>query len=617
MPTAVVPAALAAGKDRWKAVIRQVTTDPSRSARLSLAKLAGDAGDTRLAAIAASMLHDQDEPVALAAERSLVALSLSGWVQSLAQTPLRAFLTTDPHPELARGLAVGLDGTLEELLVEAAHAANSFGEHRRRAAVLSALILADRATLRGKGPGATAIKAWLQNTEHTSQAAARSILRWSRIPITRLRALEWLGNDHFSAAASDRLVKAQSLLEHELVLSQAHLLRRPLRLAVAARLKLQAKAPAATSVPKLRSAFDAPLPPSSAAGHLSPPARLGVIAFAQSLSAPAQHRLAVLTAFLADPIPSIRHAAMRAVPTQGLADFCFDAHEHVARSAMLSWSSAGAGLAAQPGPLPADRARLLSLLARSPHEAVRTWADQDLTAAPDPQSATRAGRLAALHSLATNRSAFLAKLRAALADDQLALQALMLARALRLVADLEPQILALTQPGTPPRLLATAVAALTEVGTREAATAAAHLLDHANDRVRANAVETLGHRRARSPSAAPTLSTLAELKSDPNHRVRANAIRIVAGDAIHDELTGILTDSRPMHRLAGMWLAGRTLPSRIRAGDFRPELLARISESARFDDDPRVRVRAAACSQRLTADLRYIWRSAPQEHHAQ
>ena len=87
IPMPVIPAALAAGENRWQDVIRQVATDPSRLPRLSLAKLAGDAGDARLSALAASMLLDQDPDVAHAAERALVTLALSVLRQDVALQP--------------------------------------------------------------------------------------------------------------------------------------------------------------------------------------------------------------------------------------------------------------------------------------------------------------------------------------------------------------------------------------------------------------------------------------------------------------------------------------------------------------------------------------------------
>src|SRR3954470_1833161 len=86
IPSSVVPAAIAAGKDRWKAVIRQVTTDPSRFTQISLAKLTADSRDVELAPLAAAMLHDNDDQVAQSAERSLLRLCLTQWRQDLAQT---------------------------------------------------------------------------------------------------------------------------------------------------------------------------------------------------------------------------------------------------------------------------------------------------------------------------------------------------------------------------------------------------------------------------------------------------------------------------------------------------------------------------------------------------
>jgi HEAT repeat protein len=269
------------------------------------------------------------------------------------------------------------------------------------------------------------------------------------------------------------------------------------------------------------------------------------------------------------------------------------------------------------GPWSDGEHRTLSLLARSPHETVRAWAAQDLDLAPDPAATTIAGRLAARRLLAQDRRAFLETLRAALTNEDQAPQALAQVRALGLAAELEPELLDLARPGRSPRLLATAIAALGEARRESAVAAAAPLLEHGNDRVRANAVETIGH-----AGPAANLHAIIELKADPHHRVRANATRAEFLAAIaarspepdlHQELTRMLTDTRAMHRLAGLWLAGRTLPLKLRAGEVKPELAARIAEAARVDDDPRVRVRAAACSQRLGAELRLIWRNSRSE----
>src|SRR6185369_2918686 len=114
IPTSIVPAAIAAGKDRWQAVIRQLTIEPSRSARFSLAKLCGDVGDANLAGLAAGMLLDQDEEVAQAAEKSLVTLALSLVVRDLVNTTASAFLAEDSG--LTQALTVGFTGEADQLL---------------------------------------------------------------------------------------------------------------------------------------------------------------------------------------------------------------------------------------------------------------------------------------------------------------------------------------------------------------------------------------------------------------------------------------------------------------------------------------------------------------------
>ncbi len=637
IPASVIPAALAAGENRWQDVIRQVATDPSRLPRLSLAKLAGDTGDSRLGFAAASMLFDQDEQVAHGAERALVTLCLSLLRQDIASSSACRYLALDPDVSLlGRGLVLGLSGEPDELCAQVSQAAINYGEHRRRAPILGAIILADRARLRTTRPGAVALRTWLANESHPSQAPLRTVLRWSRMPVARLRALEWLGQEHLAGAAGERLQKAHSLIEHELVLAQAHLLTRPARAVRAGRIKLQAKGlpqgQPKTAVPVRRpgrrpSAVEGPIPGSSALRHLSPAARLGLRPFLGSFNASAPLRRAGFEPFLSDSIPAIRHSAVRAMPTSGLADFCFDENAQVARTAFLSWSSAGAGLAQAATGHSAEDRRVLSLLSRSRHESIAGWAKQDLDWMQDPEQSRLAGglagRLAARRLLAADRPKYVSLLRGGLSRGKDALGTLLLVRALELTAELEPEVVALTEAGTEPRLLATAIAALGDVGNTAAIAAATRLLGHPDDRVRANAVESLGQR-----TGADRPAIITELKSDSNHRVRANAIRaeILAEPAgairtpgFGRELTQILSDTRPMHRLAGLWLAGRTLTGvgRARAGDRWPELVARISEVARFDDEPRVRARAASCAQRLAAELRLSWRTTyPMATHA-
>ena len=92
---------------------------------------------------------------------------------------------------------------------------------------------------------------------------------------------------------------------------------------------------------------------------------------------------------------------------------------------------------------------------------------------------------------------------------------------------------------------------------------------------------------------------LMELKSDPDHRVRANVLRaalrepMLAGRA-RSEMLAMLEDARDMHRLAAVWLAGRT--PRLSEGE---EVAARIGVLACGDASEHVRARARAVEMRM------------------
>jgi hypothetical protein len=612
IPTAVIPAALAAGENRWQDVIRQVATDPSRLPRLSLAKLAADAGDAQLSALAASMLFDLDEEVAQGAERALVTLALSLLRQDVALTTCASYLIEEPEISGGRGLVLGLSGNPDELCSQLTQAAMNYGEHRRRAPILGALVAADRARLRSKKPGAAGMRAWLNNGAHPSQGALRSVLRWTRKPVARLRALEWLHLEHLSTPAGERLLKAHKLIEHEFVLANSHLLARPARAGVAGKLKLEPKPLAkhtGKGPPRLPDLAEGAAPTTAALRQLSPTARVRVPLFLGAFSAAAPFCAKALGPYLSDPVPYVRHAAVRSATVSLVTDFCFDDDRRVARTAFLGWSAAGAASPTKSAAISDGDRRVLSLLARSPHASIRAWAEQDLGVACDWLTPSLAGRLAARREMAADRPAFVERLRAALSRDGEVLAGLALVRSLNLAAELETDLIGLTEAGPQPRLLATAIAALSPLSTEATRSAITRHITHPNDRVRANAVEALG---VHCPS-------IVELKADLNHRVRTNTIRAEflatiggGGPALAAELTQLLTDARPMHRLAGLWLAARTLPRAGRAavGDDWPQLVARIGEAARFDDDPRIRARAAACAYRLAAHTRLAWRES-------
>jgi HEAT repeat protein len=608
----VAQAVLAVGEDRWASVLPRLSTDPSTPVRLSLAALVGDAGDTRVSYLLSGMLHDQDKDVRDQAEQSLLLMALSVLRQELAANPGTARYVSNATPtHLRRVVHVGLRGPLDELYEHVAEAAMTIGEHRRRGPVLAALVLASRQHLRSDGDGAAALRAWLANEHHPSQSVLRSVIRWSRVPVARLRALELLSREHLAIACLNRLLRSQSLLDHELVLANAHLLTRPRRSA-----KLAGSKPTLPRPPRAkgRGEDESTLPAAGAVRQLSEDARRGLPRFVMALPIGVAARQTAIAPLLSDESPVVRHAACRVTPAAGLEDYCFDRDERVACSAFLRWSNAGAGVER------ATDARLLGLLSRSPHARLRTWASQERTQCEEGVG-TVAGRLAMRRIMAADRAAYVEGVRRRLrsGDSGPAFTALAEVRALGIVHEFEGDVLALAAGDGDVRVLATAAAALGHLSGPRAAELARRLTAHADARVRANAVEALARLTRRGVDPARKLSGLeeviVELKSDAHHRVRANAIRAglleACGGVDAAGLAHMLMDERPMHRVAGVWVAGRVLatPTRTPLSEKLPEFIARIGELARHDEDERVRTRARACEQRLGAALRAAWKS--------
>jgi hypothetical protein len=572
---------------------------------LSLATLVGDAGDTRLSGIAAGMLHDQDAAVGEQAERALIMLALAVLrEESLDDPALAPLISSIPAQPLVIVAARGLKGTHDELCLHLAEAATTFSEHRRRGPIIAAVLIGGRERVRGAGPGARALRSWLRASQHPSHSVLRSVLRWSKAPLARLRALEWLSSDGLAIACADRLMRGRSLLEHELVLRDAHLMARPRRQArvAGAKLMVPGRKPA-------RGGGDAEesVPSSGALRRLSPAARRGLPGFLAGLGVPPKPRWTALEALLSDDDPCVRYAAMKAAPSAGLVEFCFDRDPRIARGAFLRSSVAGAAGVTAGG----IGARGLGLMARLPHAELRAWSAQEPTGAPGPASVL--GRLALRRAMRDDRHAMIEQLQGALTskEPRKVLEALGQVRVLGLVEDLAGHILKVAAgESTDPRVIATAVALLAWVQSPRAAEVALARLSYTDPRVRANAVEALGRINRRTPQSRPQPHPAAfiEAKDDPHHRVRANALRGSWGSGCVEDLATMLGDERPMHRLAATWVAQRLLPGGdARLGDRWSELTARVSELARFDEDPRVKARAAACARRCETNLRATW----------
>jgi HEAT repeat protein len=554
LPPDLRQVALAIGAGRWSGVCGPIVTHPLACARRSLAVLARDAGDANLAPCLPTLLLDADRGVVQEAERTLVVLAVAA--SEGAQTAAGV-------PSLPEG-----DDTVCGAVAEAVSA---YSEHRRRGALIAGVALASRRMMhrarRGVAtPGAARLAQLLDSPSPELRAGLASVVASSRLPQATARAVEWAGRAPFAEAAQRRFVGDGP---HPAPLGEAaHLLTHPARVRACGRARRGRERPGE--------------PPDRAASvsDLSPAQRRGLCRAAYAGALPDPGR--ILALMMADAQATVRHAAARAAEADLLRDFCLDPDERVATSALLRLEAKRA--------LSHAGARWVALLARSPHPRVRAVALAN--------SAHVADRRTLLADPAATRDAVLRDL----VHHDAAVQASALTRARRwgLAPDLiEPLAQLAAEPvGSDPareRVVASAIAALGEAGTPEAMRHAARGLSAPQPRIRANALDAVTRRGRTLWDRA----VLAELKSDPHHRVRGAALRaIFAGgeDQQRSDLMRMLADDRPEHRLAAVWVASRTPASAGWDG-----LSAVIAGLAQGDPDPRVRRRADTVRLRFLA----------------
>jgi len=609
---------LVAGRGRLGAAGAELARSADACDRSGVCELALEAGELSLAPVLAGLFEDQEASVAASAERALVRL---------------AFLGSGLDPETGESAAVPArdDGEpaadeIDSLRRSIAAVVGSAARERRRGVLVGAMALigpADVAAARaGRG---NVLAAMLLSEDAALRTALRNALRWSDGPLARRRALEWLSIEALGASALERLARARSIVEHECVLSRAHLLANPAR---ARRAAMLGRAAGGTESGGSGPAF---VPAPEDVASLSRTARRGLARFVRTTAAVPGVVRHVIEPLTADADAVARHSCTGVAPPTLLADLTLDPDERVARTAMLAWSLVGErGGGAGPRPaLRADagRERLLTRLARSPHESIRALARHEISllAWLDPRSPQ--GRASARRRLMAEPETLLADLRAVLLagepDDRIA--AIQTVRTLCLHAGVERELLGLCEAaadGPRARVAATALAALAELGTDAAARAVTHHVGVADARVRANAVEGVGVLLRTGRDGDSMRSCLVELRDDPQHRARANALRALlarpgsqvearGGVRVYEpaavgSLLAMLADERPEHRLAGAWVAGRVLPfeGAARLGPRWAEVSVRMHELAAGDGDRRVRVRASQCAGLMRAKLR-------------
>jgi HEAT repeat protein len=426
----------------------------------------------------------------------------------------------------------------------------------------------------------------LASADHPAHDALMSMLRVSRLPVARLRSLEWAHIDAASRACVARLARSDSRLDMEMVLGAAHLAMRPSRARGVAEL-----GGGACEVGR-----------ASEASRLTIGARRMLARWSAACGADAPSRERCVLALLHDEDALTRAACVAHAPTGPLLDLAMDEDARVSRSALLAWLDAGEATAkVWRGD---SRRDVLSVLARMPHESVREITRIELR--------TGTGEVCAGRSWERrDPGAFVESLRVALRveEETERVRAITSARRAGVVDALEGALReAHDAPGASERVRASVVAALGDARTPVLRDLLVGALRDDDARVRANAVESLAKRARRQGAGHSRVELKPMLRehgdSRAHHRERANSVRAWiegCGDepgAGAEGLLSMLRDDRAEHRLAASWLAMRVLPAHgpLRLDPLWAELTAVVGESARFDAEPGVRARSARCA---------------------
>ena len=468
-------------------------------------------------------------------------------------------------------------------------AARGFAKHRSLAPVAAALSLADRVRLRSHKP----LAAWLESEARVGSGAVRAALRRGTEEVSWVRALELALSPAWRSACLTKLTGTPNPIQFSEICEVGHLLENPQRAAA------------------LREAFrrlsvSRVLPPASGRSVGAGAARLAWLL--PRANEQVHQRVAL------EPLARLwRAASTTLVPA--------DPHPSVARTRFLFSSPAGtlheagstlrAGLRSGVGSgmvTPAGRGSRMPKLdweSSNTQECgfpqVSQWSAEDHTITSP--SGTFAG-FELRRRLERDRQSALGDLRRSceIAPSEAHIALVGLIRRIGVVAELAGWLasLALRPIGTDRRAAATAVAALGDADGPVIRKLLAVLCENTDDRIRANAVESAGRLIRRGDHDA---LRLVEIKPDPHHRVRANAIRSrwFADSTCVSDLFSMLADDRVSHRLASAWSC-RRVP--LGTGE-----TARLRQVASVEVEPRVRQLLVEAIDRSTCAARLAWRS--------
>ncbi len=484
----------------------------------------------------------------------------------------------------ARGLASSFDAALDRALAEAAR---RFDAHRSPA-------LMDAMLSRVLRPGPH-VRAWLDDDAEPGHLALRAAVRRLSHEDAARRGVALLAVAPLAGAAAERLERLPTpdLLLHAML--DAPLLMDRRRRAALRRVRRP----------------ESLLPPPEDLWAMPVRARLGSIRWIEALPLRPARRLELLGVVAADADPRVRLAVARAIAAlppspdadEALAQLGADPEPSVATAAVAALARARSEH--RLGAIAVLTAGLL----RSPHAEVRHIVAQIAERAPKSGPDGRAiwtRPAATRRALLRNREQTIGDLRAQIvsADRPARLAAIGIATRLDLEDLVKDQLVAAARAHDP-YVAAKAARALARIPDPGARRMLAELTDHADARVRADAVEALG---ASGGLDAIDLETFA---AHPSPRVRANTLRAMLHAPRHREhararLAEMLADDRAEHRRSALWLSQRCAVT---------DLADRIAHLVRDDPDEQIRARARRCARRLLAEMRRQW-AHPAAHHA-
>ena len=541
--------------------LRTAGRDDDPAVRLNVIDLIVQSSSYRLSYLLSAQLHTDDARVTRAAAAGLCRLA-----ESAGRTPARR--AGDDVAQRIRWLGTALS-----------EACACYHQHGRHDIVLAAAHLAPRRIER--------LDEYLCERRCGAHQALREMLRFPDRPEITHAVLSFAALEPLRPFVLE-LLHRQDVHDHlGTLMETAHLTAAPAISQLVARV---------TEPSHL-------IPSRTMLASLEAPRQRMAVRWVRTLHMPAAQRIAALEPMLECGDLTARLLAVRALmelrdpqADEQMAPLCSDPHPVVARIALRHlinrrWT----GLS-----------KLLMRLVASPHEELRRMAELQL----GPMGFERlweqwdqmddAGRTGAGRALMKLDAAFHRQLatRMADADSDCRFKAVMIARHLGQESHFDKTLIKLLRDPSD-RVASAAAKALGASGDAAVAPHLRAALSHADDRVRANAIEAL-EADGGAEQVLAARQELMKVAAGRGNRSRANAIKALmqlpAVEAM-PMLGRMLIDTDPRHRISALWVVERMTSV---------NLARQVAILAKLDDDPVVRRRALRVLRQLAQIMQEV-----------